>query len=73
MYGMKTTRLRNLLTAVACLFGIVSAQAQFKGSVEEYPQKGYDTSSVTFPLSEVASALGTDVTTFADDFSVNAD
>ena len=68
MYGMKTTLLRNLLTAVACLFGIVSAQAQFSSSLEIREGKYFDEVPVDFPLSEVAAALGTDAATFAADY-----
>ena len=62
---MKFTRLKNLLVAVVCLFAGVQAQAQFQGSVEQYPTSGYESLPISFKLSEVASALETDESTLA--------
>ena len=72
---MKITHLRNLLLAVACLFAGVSAQAQFSGSVEQYPTNDWSGSPIVFSLSEVAEALGTDAGTVgtAIDTYVNSD
>ena len=63
---MITTRLRNLLTAVVCLMAGVSAQAQFSGSVEQYPTSGWEGSPISFKLSEVATALSTDAVTLGE-------
>ena len=60
---MITTKLRNLLAAVACLLTGVTAQAQFTGSADQYPTTGYEGSPIEFTLSEVATTLGTDAAT----------
>ena len=60
---MITTHLRNLLTAVICIFAGATAQAQFTGSADQYPTTGYEGSPITFALSDVATALGTDAAT----------
>ena len=60
---MMTTHLRNLLTAVVCLFAGVSAQAQFTGSADQYPTTGYEGSAISFDLADVATTLGTDAAT----------
>lgn len=62
-HGMMITRMKNLLIAVVCLLTSVSAQAQFTGSADQYPTKGYEGSPIEFNLSEVATTLGTDATT----------
>lgn len=63
---MITTHLRNLLTAVICIFAGATAQAQLTGTVEQYPATDYSTKAVSFKLSEVAAAVGTDAATLAD-------
>ncbi|MBR1932254.1 MAG: DUF4859 domain-containing protein [Prevotella sp.] len=60
---MITTQVRNLLIAVVCLFAGVEAQAQFKGSAEQYPTTDYSASPISFKLSEVATTLSTDAAT----------
>lgn len=61
---MKTTYLRNLLTAVVCLFAGVSAQAQLTATYEAYPAADWgNEKAVTFSLTAVANALETDTTT----------
>lgn len=60
---MITTHLRNLLTAVICIFAGATAQAQFTGSADQYPTTGYEGSPITFALSDVATTLGTDAAT----------
>ena len=72
---MITTHLRNLLTAVVCLFAGVTAQAQFTGGVEQYPTTGWEGSPAAFNLSEVATALGTDAVTLGEalDAYISAD
>lgn len=57
---MKITKLRNLMMTVVCLLAGTQAQAQFRGVVEQYPTSGYESSAVSFKLSEVATALGTE-------------
>jgi len=52
-----------MLAAVVCLLAGVSAQAQFRGSVEQYPTNNYAKDAIEFNLTEVATALGTDTTT----------
>lgn len=61
---MKTTYLRNLLTAVVCLFAGVSAQAQLTATYEAYPAADWgNEKAVTFSLTAVANALETDTVT----------
>lgn len=60
---MKITKLRNLLSATFCMLAGIQAQAQFSGSVDQYPTTNYLGSPITFSLEEVATALGTDETT----------
>ena len=62
---MKITQLRNLLTAVICLFTGLSAQAQFTGTYEQRVAGtgDYSTTPVSFNLDDVAAQLGTDATT----------
>ena len=63
---MITTHLRNLLTAVVCLFAGVTAQAQFSGTLDlPVSDSKFDSMPVEFSLSGVASALGTDAATLA--------
>lgn len=66
---MITTHLRNLLTAVICIFAGATAQAQFTGGVEQYPTNDYRTKAVKFNLTEVATAVGTDAATLAEAFN----
>ena len=65
---MITTHLRNLLTAVICIFAGATAQAQFSGSVDQYPTTDYSLKPVKFSLTEVATAVGTDAATLAAAF-----
>lgn len=60
MHVMTTTHLKKLLLAVACLFTGLSAQAQFKATLEQYARSAYDTDAINFSLTEVATQLGTD-------------
>ena len=62
---MITTHFKKLLAVVVCLLAGISAQAQFKGSAEQYPTKDYSSSAIKFSLTEVATALDTDTTTLA--------
>lgn len=60
---MKTTKFRKLLAAAVSLFTAVSAQAQFTASVEQTPRSDWAPVPATFPIADVATALGTDGTT----------
>jgi len=60
---MKCTLLRNLLTAVVCLFTGLTAQAQFTGTVNQVPRSDWAPVPATFNAAEVATALGTDAAT----------
>jgi len=57
---MKITRMKQLLTAVACLFGVMTAQAQFTGTVNQVPRDDWAPEAATFQAAEVGQALGTD-------------
>ena len=56
------TKMKGLLVAAASLVAFSSAQAQFEGSVSQYPTKGYEGNMVSFSMAEVATALGADAT-----------
>ena len=64
---MITTHLRKLLAVIVCLLTGVTAQAQFKGAVEQYPTNNYATTPIKFNLTEVATALSTDTATLGAD------
>ena len=66
---MITTHLRNLLTAVICIFAGATAQAQFTGGVEQYPTSDYSQKAVKFSLTEVATQVGTDAATLAEAYN----
>jgi len=58
---MKITRMKQLLTAVACLFGVMTAQAQFTATYEPIAASDWGNEKpVNFSLTEVATTLGTD-------------
>ncbi|MBR2238352.1 MAG: DUF4859 domain-containing protein [Prevotella sp.] len=63
---MMFTRKKCLLIAAACLLAFTSAQAQFEGSVSQYPTKGYEGDIVSFTMAEVAQVLDTDAATLAN-------
>jgi len=60
---MITTHLRKLLAVIVCLLTGLTAQAQFKGAVEQYPTNNYASTPINFNLTEVATALSTDTAT----------
>lgn len=60
MHVMTTTQFKKLLLAVVCLFTGLSAQAQFKATLEQYTRSSYATDAINFSLTEVATQLGTD-------------
>lgn len=63
---MITTHLRNLLTAVICIFAGATAQAQQSGTLDlPVSDSKFDSRPVEFSLSSVASSLDTDATTLA--------
>ncbi len=57
------TKKKCLLIAAASLLAFTSAQAQFEGSVSQYPTKGYEGNIVSFSMAEVAKVLDTDAAT----------
>lgn len=63
---MMFTRKKCLLIAAACLLAFTSAQAQFEGSVSQYPTKGYEGDIVSFTMVEVAQVLDTDAATLTN-------
>lgn len=60
---MMITKVKSMLVAAVFLLTGTAAQAQFEGSVSQYPTKGYEGSTVTFDMVEVARALETDAAT----------
>ena len=62
---MMITKMKSMLVAALFLLTGTAAQAQFEGSVSQYPTKGYEGSTVSFGMAEVAKALETDVATLA--------
>lgn len=66
---MITTYLRKMFAVVVCLMTGLTAQAQFQGSVTQYPTKDYSNSPVNFKLTEVAQALETDTATLAKTYN----
>ena len=62
---MITTKTKGLLVAAASLLFGATAQAQFSGSVSQYPTKGYESDVVSFGMAEVAKVLDTDAATLA--------
>ena len=55
---MITTHLRNLLTAVICIFAGATAQAQQSGTLDlPVSDSKFDSRPVEFSLSSVASSL----------------
>ena len=63
---MITTQVRNLLTAVICLFAGATAQAQFTGGIEQYPTNDYKTKA-----EENMLFLVNPDGTLAEDYSAN--
>lgn len=63
--GMITTHFKKLMAVVACLLAGMTAQAQFQGTVTQYPTSDYSNSPAKFKLTEVAQALETDTATLA--------
>ena len=63
--GMITTHLKKLMAVVVCLLAGMTAQAQFQGTVTQYPTSDYSNSPAKFKLTEVAQALETDTATLA--------
>ena len=62
---MKITKLKSMFVAALCLLMGTTAQAQFQGSVSQYPTKAYENAAVSFDMAEVAKALDTDAATLA--------
>ena len=66
---MITTHFKKLMAVVICLLAGMTAQAQFQGTVTQYPTNDYSNSPAKFKLTEVAQALETDAATFAEAYS----
>ena len=66
---MKTTHLKSLLIAAFCLLGFGQAQAQYSKTVEQKEGKFFKEVLADFNLTEVATTLGTDFETLAEDFN----
>ena len=62
---MITTHFKKLMAVVVCLLAGMTAQAQFQGTVTQYPTSDYSNSPAKFKLTEVAQALETDTATLA--------
>ena len=60
---MLFTKMKGLLIAAVSLLAFTPAQAQFEGSVSQYPTKGYEADAVSFSMAEVAKVLDTDAAT----------
>lgn len=60
---MMITKAKCLFVAALCLLMGTTAQAQFEGSVSQYPTKGYEGETVSFSMAEVAKVLDTDAAT----------
>ena len=64
---MINTYWKKLLLAVVCLLpGFISANAQFKATLEQYARSNYSTDAVVFSLTEIATQLETDTTSLMD-------
>lgn len=63
MRKITSLRVRQILLAAAAGFLSLTANAQYKQTVEQYPNKVYTPAEATFKLTDVAATLGTDTTT----------
>lgn len=63
MRKITSLRVRQILLTAAAGFLSLTANAQYKQTVEQYPNKGYTPVEATFKLTDVANTLGTDTTT----------
>ena len=66
---MMTTCFKKIMALVVCLFAGLTTQAQFQGTVTQYPTSDYSNSPVKFSLSEVAQALDADAATLAQTYN----
>ena len=57
------TGMKRLFLAASGLLAFSAAQAQFEGSVTQYPTKGYEAGVVSFPMADVAKTLDTNAAT----------
>lgn len=63
MRKITSLRVRQILLTAAAGFLSLTANAQYKQTVEQYPNKTYTPAEATFKLTDVANTLGTDTTT----------
>lgn len=63
MRKITSLRVRQILLTAAAGFLSLTANAQYKQTVEQYPNKVYTPAEATFKLTDVANTLGTDTTT----------
>lgn len=63
MRKITSLRVRQILLTAAAGFLSLTANAQYKQTVEQYPNKTYAGADATFKLTDVANTLGTDTTT----------
>ena len=63
MRKITSLRVRQILLTAAAGFLSLTANAQYKQTVEQYPNKTYAGADATFKLTDVAATLGTDTTT----------
>lgn len=63
MRKITSLRVRQILLTAAAGFLSLTANAQYKQTVEQYPNKVYTPVEATFKLTDVANTLGTDTTT----------
>ena len=63
MRKITSLRVRQILLTAAAGFFSLTANAQYKQTVEQYPNKTYAGAEATFKLTDVAATLGTDTTT----------
>ena len=66
---MMKNYMRRMLVAAVCLLMGIQAQAQFAGTVTQYPTTNYANSPASFSLTEVAKALGTEAAALAETFN----
>lgn len=63
MRKITSLRVRQILLTAAAGFLSLTANAQYKQTVEQYPNSSWGVANATFKLTDVATTLGTDTTT----------
>lgn len=64
---MRKTFTKLCMTLALVFVGLQSGWAQFSGSTTQYPTSDYSLTGITFSLSDVAAAVGTDTATLVAD------